>query len=278
VESTVVTNGGAEALYIALQSTLNPGDTLLAGTPIAPNIVEMVEFIGARVQRMPLDLERFTASVANLEQAEGAVLLIASPSPITGMAIQPAQMSALVTTALERGMSVIVDRSLAWCCYESPAAFTDPDLGARVLTTGSFSVAHSMSGWRVGYFTATANHLAEMRELKQAMSICTSAISQYAALAAIDGPNEAVALRREEARARRDALAEAAARRGFAVAQADAWPPLLLDRRAIDGTQFIAEPASLYAPELAEYVRIDLRIPATTFDALLEHLDSAPTV
>ena len=45
-----------------------------------------------------------------------------------------------------------------------------------MLTTGSFSTVYGLSGWRAGWFTAPAEHGATMRELKQAMSICTSAV------------------------------------------------------------------------------------------------------
>ena len=62
--------------------------------------------------------------------------------------------------------------------------FPEPELGSKLLTTGSFSLAYEMAGWRAGYFTAPAEHAGTMLELKQAMSICTSAVSQFAALAA----------------------------------------------------------------------------------------------
>lgn len=289
VEGTVITNGGAEALYIALQSTLRPGDVLLAGAPLAPQIVAMAEFIGARVAPLPLYGTRFQPRPEDVAAADGAVLLLASPSAVTGYAVPPADLVALTAAAIERGLTVIIDRSLAWCCYDpADAQFPDPQLGARVLTTGSFSAAYAMDGWRVGYFTAPAEHLTTMRELKQAMSICTSAVSQFAALASLDGPDDWLVARRAEMRARRDAMARAFAARGVAMPVPDAWPPLMLDLRSIDADDeaaarrlaadegIIVEPTSRYADALAGYARIDLRVPRLAFDACLARLQGRP--
>lgn len=279
---TVVTNGGAEALYIALQSTLSPGDTLLAGTPIAPNVVEMVEFIGARVQRLALDGERFAPDARDIRREDGKVLLLASPSPITGFAISPNDLARLIAAAVEREITVILDRTLAWCCFDPALArFPDASLAAQVHTTGSFSTAYAMSGWRVGYFTARAEHLGNMLELKQAMSICTSGISQFAALAALAGPDTWLAERHVTLTARRDALIAALEACGHTAIVPDAWPPMLLDMRWVDADdevvarrmasedRMLIEPASRYSDALRGLVRIRLDVSQSAFDTFL---------
>ena len=67
-----------------------------------------------------------------------------------------------------------------------------------------------------------------MRELKQAMSICSSAISQFAALAALEGPDDWLAERRATLHARRDALVAALEARGYSAVIPDAWPTMVL--------------------------------------------------
>jgi aspartate aminotransferase len=201
VDSVVVTNGGAEALYIALQTALQPGDRILVGGPVAPNITRMIEFIGATAQHLPLRAQgRFMPDADDLSvgQATGArALLLASPSPVTGSALPGATLERLLRVALSNGLTVILDRTHATCYYDPALArFSDQDLGARVLTTGSFSTGHGLAGWRAGWFSAPAEHVATMRELKQAMSICTSAVAQYAALAALEGPQNWLGERR----------------------------------------------------------------------------------
>lgn len=229
-ESVVVTNGGSEALYIALQSVLRAGDRIVIAGPVAPNVIEMIAFIGATPLQMAGDAgSRFLAAPEQIVATDVTALLLASPSPITGMAIPAPDLQRLLEAATEREMTVILDRTLAWCWYEPDAAtFPRPDLGARVLTTGSFSDAWAMHGWRVGYFSAPQSHLATMRELKQAMSICTSTMSQYAALAALEGPEDWLGRRRDTFAAERDRISGICERSNVEVLPADAWPPLLL--------------------------------------------------
>lgn len=239
-ESVVVTNGGSEALYIALQSVLKAGDRIAVAGPVAPNVLEMIAFIGAKALR--LSGEAHTGFMPTLDEVAGCgarSLLLASPSPVSGMAIPTRYLRDLVALAVQRDMAVIFDRTLAWCCFEPATAhFPDAELGARVLTTGSFSEAYAMHGWRVDYFSAAGGHLAVMRELKQAMSICTSSMSQFAALAALEGPTDWLDERRQAFVVERERVASLCAALDIELLSSDAWPSVLLQPR---GTTTAAE-------------------------------------
>lgn len=285
-DDIVITNGGAEALYIALQSTLKPGDRAAIIGPIAPNVAEMIDFIGAqRVALATAERIRSVPDVTAIARTDAAVLLLGSPSPITGVAIPPEMLRTIVAAAIERGMAVILDRSLAWCAFDPDLGrFPDADLGAKIMTTNSFSLAWGMDGWRVGYFTAPAGHIAAMRELKQAMSICTSSVSQFAALAALEDIGPWLASRRSEYTRRLDAATRILTDAGVGVIRPDAWPFLLLDTRLIhpDDRQaaamiahdagLLVEPASIYGDALAGHVRIRLDAPEQALLSGLERL------
>ena len=87
-------------------------------------------------------------------------------------------------------MTVVLDRSLATALYDPALArFGNPELGANLVTIGSFSAGYGLAGWRVGWLSAPPETMKLFRELKQAMSICTTAVSQFAALAVLDGPD-----------------------------------------------------------------------------------------
>ncbi|MDQ3548661.1 MAG: aminotransferase class I/II-fold pyridoxal phosphate-dependent enzyme, partial [Chloroflexota bacterium] len=287
-DAVVVTNGGSEALYIALQSVLRPGQRVLLAGPVAPNILTMVAFIGAEaIQLETTAITRFTPTAEAIARYDADVVLLASPSPVTGVAIPRAELVEIVRSATERGMAVILDRSLAWCSYDPELArFPDPEVGGQLLTTGSFSLAYDMAGWRVGYFTAPSEHATTMLELKQAMSICTSAISQFAALAALDDTGDWLSERRTATLARRDALIARLEEAGLFVITPDAWPYLLLDTRLIqpDDQQASAmlreqagvyvEPASPYSLSLAGYTRITLAASEDALDTGLDRLIS----
>jgi aspartate/methionine/tyrosine aminotransferase len=281
--SVVVTNGGSEALYIALQSVARPGSRVLLAGPVAPNIPKMIAFIGAT----PIQVDSTSSSptAATIGGYDADILLLASPSPITGVAIAPDELAEIVRGAGERGMAVILDRSLAWCCYDPALAyFPDPELGATVLTTGSFSLAYEMAGWRAGYFTAPAQHAGSMLELKQAMSICTSAISQFAALAALEAADDWLSTKRSTMQTRRDAVILRLEQAGLPTIVPDSWPYLLLDTRLVhpddrqatnmlrDQAGVIVEAASRYGPSLAGYCRINLAADGSEVDAGLDRL------
>jgi aspartate/methionine/tyrosine aminotransferase len=282
--AVVVTNGGSEALYIAFQSVVRPGQRVLLAGPVAPNIPTMVRFVkGEPVRLETRATTRFAPTAEAIAGHEADVLLLASPSPVTGVAIPPDELATIARASAERGMTVILDRSLAWCCYDPALAqFPDPELGAKLLTTGSFSLAYEMAGWRAGYFTAPAEHAETMLELKQAMSICTSAVSQFAALAAIEEAGDWLDAKRATMLARRDAVIERLEEAGLFVIVPDAWPWLLLDTRLVhpDDRQAATmlreqagiqvEPASPYGPSLAGYTRITL---AASEDITYEGLD-----
>lgn len=278
-DGIVVTNGGAEALYIALQSVLRPGDRVLVAGPGAPGVGQLIAFIGAVSVPLPVQrAARFIPDPTAILDAEPAprVVLLASPSPVTGVAIPAEQLAALIDAAHARGVLVILDRSLAWCGFEQHDGIAVA--GASVLTIGSFSTAYAMSGWRVGYVAAPddlINLFSGMSDLKVAMSICTSAISQYAALAALDGPTHWLDVRRASFIARRDLALGLLREAGMdaVVPDADAWPSLLLDTRLMhpddcraarmlaNDTGVRVEPASRYGPSLAGYTRITLAAP-----------------
>jgi aspartate/methionine/tyrosine aminotransferase len=287
-DDIVVTNGGSEALYIALQALLTPGQQALLGGPVAANVARLLRFIGAELVWLPASARNgFVPTPKDVAGSDARVLLLASPNPATGALLPPARLAQLVEAALERGMTVILDRSLADCCYDSGAAHApDPALGARVLTIGSFSESFALSGWRVGWFAAPPAQLelAAMRELKQAMSICTSAVSQFAALAALDGPPDWLAARRASLVARRDWALAALRAGGLDVVTPDAWPALLIDARLIHPDDHAAadliahssgvrvQPVSDYGPATRGYVRLRLDVPDATLRDGVRHL------
>jgi aspartate aminotransferase len=286
VESVVVTNGGAEALYIALQTLLARGQRILVADPIRPNVVEMIGFLGAEPVRLPADAaHRFVPNAEDVAAADAVALLLASPSPVTGVALPPDALERLVATAIGRGMAVILDRSLASAHYDpEPARFPNPDLGSQVVTVGSFSTGHGLAGWRVGWFAAPEGNIPKLRELKQALSICTTAVSQYAALAAIEGPDGWLVDRRSGFARRRDKAMARLAAAGLGTVAPDAYPSLLIDVRPLDADDrrvaarlrdvagVLVMAGSTFGPATAGFVRIDLGVPAAALNDGIERI------
>ncbi len=273
-DSTVVTNGGAEAIYIALQAVLSAGSTALVVEPVDPHVIEMISFIGARIERIIPSIEnRLIPSADDVAQANAKVLVLASPSLISGVMIPDDDLARIIGIAIDRGMDVVLDRSLAPCLFEPASArFSHADLGAKVITIGSFSAGYGLHGWRVGYFTAPADRVGKLRGLKQAMSICTTAVSQYAALAALTGPTDWLDQRRHSFSARLESVVHGLSDSPLSVVRPDAYPSLLIDLRQLgQDDREIAdqlahrvginlEPGSRFGQATRGFARIDLGV------------------
>jgi aspartate/methionine/tyrosine aminotransferase len=239
----------------------------------------MIGFIGAGVHVAAGDPEnRFLPSPEAFSSIEADALILASPSPVTGVAIPAADLAMIVGNAVERGVSVILDRTYATCLYEPEAQpFQERALTEQLFLIGSFSVSHALRGWQVGYFVSPEQHIAELRGLKQAMSICTTAISQFAALAALEQPTDWFDGRRRELRARRDSVIARLQAAGLPVLAPDAYPPLMIDTRQINsdarsvvehlrGSGVAVEPGSRFGLMTAGFIRIDLSCDAEALD------------
>ena len=230
-ESIGVSNGGTEAIYIALQVALNAGDRVAVIEPMSRHIVDMVSFIGAEPVRIRTSAANgFVPDPDSIAKSDARVLLVASPSPITGTRIPDRQLEALVKEARDNDMAVILDLSYAAGLYEpEPVQFSDPSLAEEIILAGSFSTAHGLAGWRVGFFSAPPGDRALLQGLKTAMSICTTAVSQFAAVAALGEPAEWFAQRRAQFAANRDLVTARLDRAGIGFIVPDIFPPLLID-------------------------------------------------
>ena len=272
IDRTVITNGGAEALYIALQATLTVGSRAIVYGPAEPGLIEMIEFIGA--EALPVtgpEEHRFMPAKSDIETLEADVLVLASPSPVSGLALSLTEICAIAGSAIERGMQVILDRSLADCFYgPTNEHWPDNELADQIFIIGSFSTSHGLRGWQVGYFVSPDEQLGRLRELKQALSICTTAVSQYAALAALEGPDGWLTERRVAFTERRDRTIARLRQAGLDAIQPDVYTPLLIDtssmdpddrevvRRLIEEANVVVEPGSLFGPATTGHIRINL--------------------
>jgi aspartate aminotransferase len=285
-DTVIITNGGAEGVYVALQSVVAAGDRVLAVEPIAPNVVEIIRFIGGEIARVaPSREDGLIPSLDAVASADASVLLIASPSSISGVAMSTQHLERLLRVAVDRGMVPIVDRSASTCYYEPVReAFDDETVTSNMLTVGSFSTGHGLLGWRVGYLAAPDERMGKLRNLKQAMSICTTAISQFAALAALEGPDDWLHERRMTFAAKRDLAAERLRRAGLEVVQPSVYPSLLIDVSVLgaDDREVAArlereagtrvEAGSNYGSATRGFIRINLAVDETTLRTGVERI------
>ncbi|WP_374588360.1 pyridoxal phosphate-dependent aminotransferase [Novosphingobium sp.] len=217
-EQVIVSAGGKQAIFHALLATLDPGDEVLIPSPWWVSYPEIVRFAGAEVVDMPTNAAggfRITA-----EQLEAAItpntrwLLLNSPGNPTG-ATYPAEELRALGQVLARHPQVLVmsDDIYAPLRYGEGAhatlAVECPDLADRVLTVSGVSKSHAMTGFRIGVSAGPEWLIKAMARLQSHSSGNPASISQAAAVAAFEGPQEFLLDWRERFRARRDMVVAA---------------------------------------------------------------------
>ena len=213
-----VGTGGKQILYNALMATLNPGDEVIIPAPYWVSYPDMVLLAGGTPVIVPAGMDagyRITP-----EQLEAAItprtkwLILNSPSNPSGAGYGQAHMRAL-TDVLMRHPHVWV---LADDIYEhlvfddfrfvTPAQ-VEPGLKDRTLTMNGVSKSYAMTGWRIVFGAGPEVLIRAMAKLQSQSTSNPCSISQYAALAALNGPQDYVETSRAVFQRRRDLVVEA---------------------------------------------------------------------
>ncbi len=214
----IVSAGGKQAIFHALLATLDPGDEVLIPAPWWVSYPEIVRFAGADV--VPLDTTAADGYRITAQQLEAAItpstrwLLLNSPGNPTGSVYSADQLRAL-GEVLARHPRVLVmsDDIYAPLRYGTGAHATMgvvcPDLADRVLTVSGVSKSHAMMGFRIGVSAGPEWLIKAMAKLQSHSSGNPSSISQAAAVAALEGPQDFLLDWRDRFRVRRDAVVAA---------------------------------------------------------------------
>ncbi len=177
-ENLVTICGGvAEARFVAVRSLATGKDVYLPSP--APVVYRAgLEFAEGRVHVIDLG--------GKLPKASSGLLVASNPNPVTGQIIKPDALQRLATWAIAADLDVIADESAG--PIRPDALFVRlaslPGMAERTVTIGSFSESPGLGAWYVSWIAGAKRILTPVRELKQSITICTAAASQYAALAA----------------------------------------------------------------------------------------------
>ena len=212
-EEVIVTAGGKQAIFEALAATVSEGDEVIVPSPWWVSYPQMVRFAGGKVVPLvthphhgyrfdPGDFEALITPRTNW-------LLLNSPGNPTG-AVFPAELLRGVGEVLRRHPQVLVlsDDIYAPLAYtgepHATLAAVCPDLADRICTVSGVSKSHAMTGLRIGVATGPAWLLEAMGRLQSNASGNPASVSQAAAVAAFEGPQDFLDEWRERFRQRRD--------------------------------------------------------------------------
>ena len=196
----VVTNGGQEALLLMVLTVISPGDEMLGPDPNYNTYYDALNFAGgikvavsSHVEdNFQIDPERMKAAITDRTRA----MLLVSPNNPSGSVIPRDNVRRLLEIAQEHDLIILADDIYDQFVYDgyehvSPASL--PGGKERTLTLNALSKTYAMTGWRVGWLAGPADLMAQVKQLKAAMTGATSIVAQHAALAALTGPQDVVA-------------------------------------------------------------------------------------
>ena len=208
-----VAAGGKQIIFNALMATLNPGDEVVIPVPYWVSYPEIVRLCDANPVYAVADATTgFKLSPEALERAispRTKWLILNTPSNPTGAAYSAAELKGLADVLLRHPhVHILTDDIYEVLVYDgarfATIAEVEPALRERTLTMNGVSKSHAMTGWRIGYCTGPKPLLGAMVKLQSQSTTNPSSISQWAAVEALNGPQDFLSHWRDVFQGRRD--------------------------------------------------------------------------
>jgi aspartate aminotransferase len=211
-EQVLISDGAKHSLHNALAATVGPGDEVIIPTPYWVSYSDLVQMTGASYVLVPTTLESgFKMTPEQLRAAvtpRSRLLMLNSPSNPTGAVYTRKELEALADVVLEKNLAVLSDEIYERLVFGDARATCfatlRPALAERTITISGASKTYAMTGWRMGWALGPTPIIKAMGNVQSQQTGCPCSISQYAALAAIEGDQECVERMRREFEARRD--------------------------------------------------------------------------
>jgi len=211
-DQIIVSNGAKHSLHNALAATCGPGDEVIIPTPYWVSYSDLVQMTGATFVLVPATHESgFKMTPAQLRAAitpRSRLVMLNSPCNPTGTVYTRQELEALADVILESKIAVLSDEIYERLVYGDARATCfatlRPELAERTITISGASKSYAMTGWRMGWALAPLPVIKAMGNVQSQQTSSPCSISQYAALAALEGDQDCVEKMRREFEARRD--------------------------------------------------------------------------
>ncbi|GEP11416.1 pyridoxal phosphate-dependent aminotransferase [Methylobacterium gnaphalii] len=213
VSQTIVGTGGKHIIYNALLATLNPGDEVIITRPYWVSYPEIVTLCGGTPVFVETQMAHgFKLQAEALERAltpKTKWIILNSPSNPSGAAYTYAEMKAVTDVLLRHPqVHILTDDIYEHLTYGEFAFVTpaqvEPELYNRTVTMNGVSKAYAMTGWRIGYAAGPEPIIKAMDFVQGQQTSGATSISQWAAVAALEGPQDHLVRFRQAFQSRRD--------------------------------------------------------------------------
>jgi aminotransferase len=200
-KEVLITVGVSEAMYLAMQAILDPGDEVIVPQPCFVSYTADVILAGGTV----VDVPTYATNdfVVTPEQIEAAItprtkaLLIGYPCNPTGAVMNRQELMAIAGVVEKHDLLVISDEiydRLVYSDHEHVMFASLPGMAERTIHLGGMSKDYAMTGWRIGYAAGPADLLGAMSKIHQYLVMSAPTAGQAAALAALTDPRAELAV------------------------------------------------------------------------------------
>jgi aspartate aminotransferase len=209
----IVGTGGKQVLFNALMASLNPGDEVIIPAPYWVSYPEIVALLGATPVPIVTTMDSgFKLTAAQLEKAitpKTKWLIFNSPSNPTGAAYTRDEVKALTDVLMKHPhVWMLTDDMYEHLVYDdftfTTPAQVEPKLYDRTLTLNGVSKAYCMTGWRIGFAGGPEPLIKAMAMLQSQSTSNPSAVSQWASVEALNGPQDFIEKHNKIFKERRD--------------------------------------------------------------------------
>jgi aminotransferase len=291
----LITGGAHEGLFVATQMLIEDGDEVIVQDPAPAAYCEGVRLAGGVPTPAPASAADgyalTAAAVAARITPRTRALVFASPAAPTGGVTPRVELIALAELVRAYDLTVLLDETYRPFIFDDADWVnfaTLPGMRERTVLVGSFSTRYAMAGWRAGYLAGVAANLKPVTQLKQSLTICSPALAQWAALAALEGPQDEPAAAVRAVAARRTVVVPALAALNLPTGGAQGTHYLFADvsstgltgrafaEVALDVAGVRVLPGDVYGADWSWYVRLALGASETALQEALDRL--APVV
>jgi len=215
ISEILVTVGAIEGLAAAVMAVIDPGDEVILPSPTYSTHIRQVVIASGKPVMVPtLEEDGFMLDLDAVEKAitpKTKAIMFCTPNNPTGTVLPEDVLRRLAGVCLKHNLMVITDEAYEYFVYDDLKHFSIasiPEMRKNVISCYTFTKTYAMTGWRIGYLHADADLIPHIGKAHIPLAICAPVVSQFAALAALRGPQDCVAGFKEHYLATRNLMCE----------------------------------------------------------------------
>lgn len=211
-EQVVVTPGAKPIMFFVILALVDTGDEVVTPNPAFPIYESMIRFTGGIPRFYRLRQEnnfRFDPDeFRSLVNEKTKLIILNSPQNPTGGVLELSDLQVIAELATKYDIPVLADEIYWQIIYDGKfhSITQFPGMQERTIILDGFSKSYSMTGWRLGFGVMNETLAPHITRLMTNSNSCTSALTQWAGLEALTGPQESVEEMRQAFQERRDAI------------------------------------------------------------------------